>query len=145
MGEVFFAADEDEAGYEEDNDQPAARGGRHPAGGALLIDGDGNFCMGPKEKVHAFLDVGRYVSQWPLIPTAELHASSVQHPDDSSMRWLLHSRRVPCLPSGDVAQLAKPGALPRCAGVGEKDATVWCCKLCAEALCTQHPLSLIHI
>ena len=104
-----------------------------------MIDGDGNFCMGPKEKVHVFLDVGRYVSQWPLIPTAELHASSVQHPDDSSMRWLLHSRRVPCLPSGDVAQLAKPGALPRCAGVGEKDATVWCCKLCVEALCTQHP------
>ena len=96
--------------------------------------------MWEQEKtVHALLNVECYIQQWPLIPIAELHASSVQHPDDPSMRWLLHSRRVACLPVGDVPHLGGPSALPRCAGVGDKDATVWCCKLCVESLCTENP------
>ena len=115
----FFAVGEDANEDEEDDDHNSlASGGPHPARCTLLIDGESNFCVGPKEKVHALLDVERYILQWPLIPIAELHASSVQHPDDPSMRWLLHSRRVQCLPIGDVPQLAEPSALPRCAGVG---------------------------
>ena len=55
------------------------------------------------------------------------------------MRWLLHSRRVACLPIGDVPHLAGQSALPRCAGVGDKDATVWCCKLCVTNLCRENP------
>jgi hypothetical protein len=116
-----------------------ASGGAHPAAGTLLVDGNGAFCVGPKDKVHAILDVQRYITTWPLIPTAELHASSVQHPDDLGMRWLLHTRRVKCTPASDVAQLAEPDILPKSAGIGDKHATVWCCKRCVESLCTEHP------
>ena len=111
----FFTVKEDANEAEEDDDHNSlASGVLHPARCTLLIDGESNFCVGPKEKVHALLDVDRYILQWPLIPIAELHASSVQHPDDPSMRWLLHSRRVQCLPIGDVTQLAKPSAHSLC-------------------------------
>ena len=104
------------------------------------MDDDGVFCAGPREKVDAILAVWRYASQWPLIPIAELHASSVQHPDDPSMRWLLHSRRVPCLPEADSpSQSLGHNDLPPCAGVGDKEKTVWCCRLCVDHLCTEHP------
>jgi hypothetical protein len=108
------------------------RGDAHPAGkarGTLLVDDSGAFCVGPREKVHAILDVQRYIAKWPLIPAAELHASSVQHPDDLGMRWLLHTRRVKCTPVSDVAQLAETDTLPKSAGIGDKEATVWCCRL----------------
>ena len=36
-----------------------------------------------------------YVPVVPLAPLEELHASSVQHPRFQTMRWLLHTRRVP--------------------------------------------------
>ena len=129
---------EDECRSHSTEDEDAS-GGPHPASCSLLIDGESNFCVGPKEKVHALLDVERYIQEWPLIPIAELHASSVQHPDDRSMRWLLHSRRVTCLHIDDVPKLAQPSALPRCAGIGDKDATVWVCKLCVLSLCIQNP------
>ena len=58
------------------------------------MEDSGAFCVGPKDKIHEILNVERYIKKWPLIPLAELHASSVQHPDEISMRWLLHSRRV---------------------------------------------------
>ena len=125
----FYATVEDDDGCDD----------QKPTAGTLLVDDNNIFCLGPREKVDALLAVKHYISQWPLIPAAELHASSVQHPDDPSMRWLLHSRRVPMIPHGDVAQLAEPGALPPCAGIGQKDATVWCCKLCVENLCTENP------
>ena len=59
---------------------------------------DGAFCFGPRDKADNLLNVARYAAQWPLIPLAELHASSVQHLRDLNMRWLLHTRRVKCLP-----------------------------------------------
>ena len=103
----FFAVGEDANEDEEDDDHNSlASGGPHPARCTLLIDGESNFCVGSKEKVLALLDVERYILQWPLIPIAELHASSVQHPDDPNMRWLLHSRRVACLTSDDVPHIA---------------------------------------
>ena len=49
-------------------------GGARPARGSLLIADDGIFCVGPRQKVHALLDVRRYVSEWHLIPVTELHA-----------------------------------------------------------------------
>ena len=111
---------------------------QHRTCGILLVDENGTFCVGPRDKVNDILAVGRYVSTWPLIPTEELHASSVQHPDDLNMRWLLHTRRVQCEPVSDVAQLTDK-ALPRSAGVGVKDATVWMCKACVENLCLEQP------
>ena len=91
----FYAAGDEESGHEDDEDgSPDPSGVAQSPGGTLLIDDGGVFCLGPKEKVDALLNVQRYISQWPLIPAAELHASSVQHPDDIAMRWLLHSRSV---------------------------------------------------
>ena len=119
---------------EEDGGQANASASQHSAPRTLiLVADDGKFCLGPREKVHPILDVQRYVARWPLIPTAELHASSVQHPDDIDMRWLLHTSRVKCTAE------PTPDSRPRCAGVGDKAATVWCCKLCIHNLCTQKP------
>ena len=148
----FFATGEyynEHANLEDDNEHageaPLATTGMHHNGhalhrncGVLLVDENGTFCAGPRDKVNDILAVGRYVSTWPLIPTEELHASSVQHPDDLNMRWLLHTRRVQCEPVSDVAQHIDK-ALPRSAGVGVKDATVWMCKSCVENLCLEQP------
>ena len=37
----------------------------------------------PKDKINEILNVQCYIAQWPLIPVAELHASSIRHPDDA--------------------------------------------------------------
>jgi len=136
----FFAGGEDDGGHADpDEECSSSSGGKHPARGVLLVDESGIFCVGPRDRVNAILAVERYVSQWPLIPASELHASSVQHPEDLSMRWLLHTRRVECRPVSDVVQLAEPDALPKSAGVGDRDAPVWLCKLCVESLCKEKP------
>ena len=127
-----------DANSDEENDEATAE----PARGerrALLTDDEGVFCFGPRDKIHKLLDVELYATQWPLIPLAELHASSVQHPAEPSMRWLLHTRRVQCTPISDVLQHAGQEALPKSAGIGKRDATVWCCRLCVESLCMNHP------
>ena len=122
--------------FDEESDGGAvAGGGRHLAHGALLVDDAGVFCFGPKVNIHAILGVQRYVDRWPLIPAEELHASSVQHPDDPAMRWLLHSRRVDCTPP-----FPGPNELPRCAGVGVKEKACWCCRTCVDKLCQESPV-----
>jgi hypothetical protein len=132
----FYARDnEDEFDMSdvEDGERASTSGGRHVPQGTLLVADDGNFCFGPKEKIHAILDVQRYAATWPLIPAEHLHASSVQHPEDVTMRWLLNTRRVKC------AAPSIPDALPPSAGVGDKEATVWCCKDCVACLCKAKP------
>ena len=101
-------------GDEEGGDDEIEAAPRDPA---LLVNEDSKFCLGPKEQVHLFLDIERDATRWPLIPIAELHASSVQHPDDVNMRWLLHSRRVPRQPLEPTEECS----LPPCAGVGKKE------------------------
>ena len=113
---------------------------------------DGCYCLGNADKVNRFLSTSNYVELMPLIPQEELYASSVQHPEHPEMTWLLHTRRVPCLTAqaaealGFVAPESGVGKPPapkpgcklldlRCAGVGDKDATVWCCKDCISNLC----------
>ena len=39
------------------------------------------------EAVNGLLSVERYAARWPLIPVAELHASSIQHPLHPEWRW----------------------------------------------------------
>ena len=111
---------------------------------------DGCFCLGNAHIVDRYLATHKYAKLMPLIPEEELYASSVQHPFHPEMRWLLHTRRVPCLsqeeaetqlqtsgaaqPSGGAAQPAGI-ADSRCAGVGDPNATVWCCKDCVNNLC----------
>ena len=71
------------------------------------------------EKIQELLNVERYAERWPLIPKEELHASSVQHPDNPAWRWLLHSRRVPVLPYTQAgSSTAGEDSRPPCAGIG---------------------------
>ena len=68
------------------------------------------------------------------------------------MIWLLHTRRVSCITAEQAQTLgftvprigaAKPTMMEpdgkildlRCAGVGDMDATVWCCMDCINNLC----------
>ena len=126
---------------EEDEDEEVDGSDKAPVrkDGVLLVDVDGVFCVGAKEKVHLFLDVQRYIKDWPRIPEEELHASSVQHPDEPSMRWLLHTRRIQCVSADEAAQVRNLEKLPRCAGIGDRNASVWCCKTCVEHLCVENP------
>ena len=89
-----YGGNDEEIAGEDHGEDPRKSGDSHPAQGGLLMEDSGAFCVGPKDKIHEIPNVERYIKKWPLIPQAELHASSVQHPDDISMRWLLHSRRV---------------------------------------------------
>ena len=136
-----YEGNDEEIAGEDDGEGARSSADSHPAQGRLLVEDSGAFCVGPKDKIHKILDVERYIKTWPLIPVAELHASSVQHPDDISMRWLLHTRRVerkqPVLDTSGVAQPA--ASLPPSAGVGDKESPVWMCKSCIDHLCTRDP------
>ena len=127
--------------------------------GPALRDAE-NYCyFGPAERIHELLDVERYIPVVPLAPLEELHASSVQHPRFSHMRWLLHTRRVPVVAAaaeddadtksaaeheaseqaGARLNSAAEHAKPRCAGVGDLDKTAWLCHECAAHLCCASP------
>jgi hypothetical protein len=95
----------------------------------------------------------------PLIPKAELFASSVLRPADHSMAWLLHTRRKPLLPDSRrarsniseqsvyqhegqcnagqpaVSNVGSTLGEPTCAGVGDPDQTAHICFDCAGCLC----------
>ena len=82
------------------------------------------------------------------IPQEELHASSIQHPDNPSWRWLLHSRRVPVLAHSGALQppaeaqrssVLQPSDRPPCAGIGAASRPVWSCRECQGDLCGPHP------
>ena len=103
----------------------------------LLSDKKGILYFGPAEVIQKFLAVEKYQERWPLIPAAELHASSVRHPMHPEYRWLLHSRRVPVL--SEAISGESGGDLPRCSGVGDPDRTVLLCPWCARNLCHRKP------
>jgi hypothetical protein len=142
---------------------------------------NGCYCFGSATKINELLATGRYQSLMPNIPSEELYASSIQHPDYPEMSWLLHTARVPRLTSeqatafgftGQPISVAKHDSQEinvvkpdspqigvtkpdnentthldatdqtkifdsRCAGVGDKDATAWCCMTCISSLCTR--------
>ena len=50
------------APQEEDGEDGGDKVAEASLPGASLVEESGKFCLGPKEKVHAFLDVGRYTS-----------------------------------------------------------------------------------
>ena len=117
---------------------------------------DGCFCFGNAHKINKLLNTQLYADLMPKIPQEELFASSIQHPRHPEMTWLLHTRRTPILTNAAAEAIgfktqqqsgaAKPaqGDVPmsktldtRCAGVGDMDATVWCCKDCISDLCRE--------
>ena len=59
---------------------------------------DGFLCVGDAEAANKLLSTQLYMRRMPLIPEAELLASSRRHPLHPAMTWLLHTRRVPTLP-----------------------------------------------
>ena len=84
-----------------------------------LMKHKGVYYLQSPEAVNGLLNVERYAARWPLIPVAELHASSIQHPLHPEWRWLLHSRRVPvqAIASDEASSVAQPADdRPRCAG-----------------------------
>ena len=102
------------------------------------------------EAVTRLLSVERYATRWPLIPVAELHASSVQHPLHPEWRWLLHSRRVPCIASDVTSSVAQPAVVttsaaqladsrPPCAGIGDENWHVWSCWDCLMDVVAKKP------
>ena len=110
---------------------------------ASLLKHKAIYYLRSPEQANALLNVSRYAQMWPLIPTEELHASSVQHPDHPEWRWLLRSRRVPVLDdsltealrASDASQLAD--TLPTCAGIGDPTVPVWACWECLTDLCAK--------
>ena len=121
-----------------------------------LVKHRGVYYLQSPELVQKLLDVDRYRQRWPLIPSEELHASSVQHPEHPEWRWLLHSRRVPveapaeatvgtCGASQPADDRPQCGASqpaddrPLCAGVGDADGLVWACWDCVQDLCAKKP------
>ena len=57
-----------------------------------------HLCFGNGDLVDKFLNTKLYCDKFPLIPKEHLYASSVLHPEDEGMSWLLHTRRVPMVP-----------------------------------------------
>ena len=120
-------APEDDGNHTSDEEKEH---GMAPLRGPQLRDENGFCYFGPANKIHEFLDVDLYVPVVPLAPIEELHASSVQHPRYHTMRWLLHTRRVPVLPTS---------AGSSCAGIGDTDKPAWLCHHCASHLCCRQP------
>ena len=125
-----FRGDEDCDSDEEECNETRGRARR-------LLCFRGEFYLREPGKVAALLSTERYSKRWPLIPEAELHASSVQHPDEKSWLYLLHTRRVPVLQQEGVTE-PLIGA-PKCAGIGDPQRASWVCWDCLVDLSSDRP------
>ena len=119
----------------------------------LLTYGD-HLCFGNRHLIDKFLNTRRYCQLFLLIPPEHLYASSVLHPSDERMSWVLHTRRVPFVPNsrrkpqGSSAQPAhgapdnaeQPALHHTCAGLGDIDAVAYICYDCATCLCVEDKL-----
>ena len=141
----------------EDDDGETTTATEHRA--PLLKDEDGYYVI-DAEQIHVHLDVEKYIRAWPLIPTEELYASSIQHPQYPEYRWIRNTRRVPAraesatTESATAGQAETPGAAteratdqehhhnqqPLCAGVGDPNKPVWLCDIFRSALCRREPV-----
>jgi len=73
-----FSDEEEEMSDEETSARKQRRG-------RLLKDEDGSYVINA-HKLNELLNVNKYIEAWPLIPTEELHASSIQHPSHPEYR-----------------------------------------------------------
>ena len=115
----------------------------------LLTCGE-TLCFGNRALINEHLSTDGYMDRRPLIPKAELLASSVLHPADHSMAWLLHTRRTPLLPDSRKVRpnsaeqpvhreaqgsAEKPAVRnagePTCTGIRDPDQTAHICFECA--------------
>ena len=104
------------------------------AGTSKLLTCGSHLCFGNRHLINKFLATGQYSELMQLIPKEHLYASSVIHPEDENMSWLLHTRRVPLQPDS-----RKPlgSSAYTCAGVGDPDEVAWICYDCASCLCVE--------
>ena len=126
----------------------------HDSGKSQLLTSDGHLCFGKRDLIDKLLNTKHYTEKFPRIPQEHLYASSVLHPGDEGMSWLLHTRRVPLVPDSRKApcasaeqpatlssgSAARPAVQHRCAGVGDIDAVAHICYDCATCLCVEDKL-----
>jgi hypothetical protein len=120
----------------------------HGPGSTQLLVHEGSLCFGNRHIINKYLATSLYAALMPRIPQQELYASSVVHPADPAMQWLLHTRRVPLQREDSAAQsvfpqaasVAQPALPHPCAGVGNPDETAWICLECARCLCVDDKL-----
>ena len=135
---------------EEDAEETDSSGGEQSQQKAQrLLRVRGEYYLQAPAKVAELLAVERYRQRWPLIPAEELHASSVQHPEQPAWRWLLHTRRVPVMADKAAQRSAAAGGsdgadepveeTPRCAGVGDAEMASWVCWQCLVDLSGARP------
>ena len=119
----------------------------------LLTHGE-HLCFGNRDLIDKFLNTKHYNEKFPLIPPEHLYASSVLHPKDEGMPWLLHTKRVPLVrgsrraphssaeepTSQSASSAADPVVQHKCAGVGDIDAVAYICYDCAICLCVEDKL-----
>ena len=74
---------------------------------------NGKFCIAPPENV---CWMWKGIFPWLRKLAEELRGSSVQHPDDPAMRWLVHSRRIP-----KQAASMPEDQRPMCAGASGRE------------------------
>ena len=109
-----------------------------------------HLCLGNRQLIDKVLTTKRYSELFPLIPAEHLYGSSVLHPADERMSWLLHTRRVPIMPNSrkapqsnaeEPASQSSPHASQhKGAGVGDSDAIAHICYECATCLCVSDKL-----
>jgi hypothetical protein len=124
---------------EHEEEEPAEEANNKPH---RLIKHEMVYYVQNPEAVNELLNVERYAARWPLIPVAELHASSVQHPSHPEWRWLLHSRRVPMqtIATEETSGAAQSADIrPRCAGIGDANCHVWSCWDCLMDIIAKKP------
>ena len=112
-------------------------------GSSELLTCDEHLCFGNRNLVDLHLATEAYHRLMPLIPQEHLYASSVIHPQDPSISWLLHTRRVPVVGGSRQCPTSSAGRPARqfpCAGVGDPDETAWICYDCATCLCVDDKL-----
>ena len=121
------------------------------SGKSELLTSGGHLCFGKRDLIDKLLNTKHYTKKFPFIPQEHLYASSVLHPEDEGMSWLLHTRRVGLVPDSRRApsacaeqpatlassSAAQPAVQHRCAGVGDVDAVAHICYDCATCLCVE--------
>ena len=111
------------------------------SGNSRLLTSGQHLCFGNRDKIGKHLGTEHYHELMPLIPEEELYASSVLHPEETSISWLLHTRRVPLRCNSRQAPAGGVGEVQfRCAGIGDPDETAWICYDCAGCLCVEERL-----
>ena len=59
----YYGDNDEEIAVEQDEEEPGESAEFHPARGSLLVEESGACCVGPQDKIHAILNVERYIKK----------------------------------------------------------------------------------